>query len=238
MRWNRPDHTPRIDPPEIHVWRARLDDPSPGEAALRESLSPAEGRRADRFRFPLHRRRWIASRAALRTILGAYLDRPPREIAFERDPGGKPRLAGRPGDPDLRFNLAHSGEWAICAVAVGRDVGIDVERMRRDAPLVDLARRWFAPEEVEGLLAVPAAHRSAAFFACWTRKEAVVKAEGATVPAALRRFAVPVDPLAREVRARGPERSWSIATLEVATGYAAALAFDGPAEQRRYRWSR
>lgn len=237
MRWNRPDTRPRIDAPQIHVWRARLDAASPPESALLEALSPEERRRAERFRFPLHRRRWIASRAALKTILGAYLDRPPREIGFETGPGGKPRLAGRPGAADLRFNLAHSGEWAVVAVALGRDVGIDVERMRRDAPLLDLARRWFAPEEVAGLLAVPAAHRPAAFYACWTRKEAVIKAEGATVPAALRRFAVPVDPLAAEVRAEGPERSWSVATLEVGAGYAAALAFEGPAEQRRYGWS-
>lgn len=237
MRWNRPDPRPRIEPGQIHVWRARLDDPSTPEEAARAALSPAEARRADRFRFPLHRRRWVVSRAALRAILGAYLGRPPAAIEFERGPGGKPFLAGRDGDLDLRFNLAHSGEWAAIAVALGRDVGIDVERMRRDAPILDLARRWFAPEEVEGLLAVPAGLRSAAFFACWTRKEAVVKAEGETVPAALRRFAVPVDPLAAEVRALGPGRAWSVATLDVGAGYAAALAFEAPAETRRYRWS-
>ncbi|MBW3660074.1 MAG: 4'-phosphopantetheinyl transferase superfamily protein [Gemmatimonadetes bacterium] len=236
MRWNRANRTPRSDPTEIHVWRIPLDAGADLDRVV-AALSDEEVRRADRFRFPLHRRRWMTARAALRTILAAYLGESPGGLAFDHGPGGKPFLAAPDGAPDLRFNLAHSGDLALCAVALQREVGVDVERLRRDAPLVELARRWFSAGEVEALLALPSDRRSAAFFACWTRKEAVVKAEGATVPAALKRFAVPLDPLAGETIARGPERAWTLATLDVGPGYAAALAYEGPAEMRRFRWT-
>ncbi|MDX1661048.1 MAG: 4'-phosphopantetheinyl transferase superfamily protein [Gemmatimonadota bacterium] len=232
MRWIRPDRTPSLDPSEIHVWRIRLKaawDPERSE----EALSDGEKRRAERFRFELHRRRWSAAQTSLRSILATYLDRAAGDIDFDRGPHGKPYLAAEVEGRDLRFNLTHSADLALLAVTRGREVGIDLERMRRDRPVADLARRWFAPEEAEAVLAMPSGERSSGFFACWTRKEAVIKAEGLTVPAALKRFTVPVGPIDEAIVAEGPERTWSLASLPAATGFAAAIAYEGPAARTR-----
>lgn len=237
MRWNRADRTPRIDPSEIHVWRVPLDA-TPDPERIAEALSEREIRRAERFRVALHRRRWSTAQLALRSILGSYLDRPAGAVDFAYGPHGKPGLDREDALPDLRFNLTHSDDLALVAVTLGREIGIDLERARGDRPVVDLARRWFAPEESTAVLELPADERAAGFFACWTRKEAVIKAEGLTVPAALKRFTVPVGPLDGAVVTQGPERTWSLASLDVDAGFAAALACEASASGTKgYRWS-
>lgn len=237
MRWNRADRAPRIDPSEIHVWRVPLNAASDPDR-MAETLSPEEIRRAERFRIPRHRRGWSAAQLALRSILGSYLDRPAGAVEFAFGPYGKPCLDRKDALLDLRFNLTHSADLALVAVTDGREVGIDLERTRADRPVADLARRWFAPEEAAAVLELPTAERATGFFACWTRKEAIIKAEGLTVPAALKRFTVPVGPLDGAVETRGPERVWSLASLDVGDGFAAALACEESAtEMRGFRWS-
>lgn len=219
------------------MWRIRLDA-APDPERVAEELSDEEVRRAERFRLPVHRRRWSAAQSALRSILGRYLDRPPAALDFRRGRYGKPHLDREDDLPDLRFNLTHSADLALVAVTLEREVGIDVEQMRPDRPVTDLARRWFASEEAGAILDLPSDERARGFFACWTRKEAVIKAEGLTVPAALKRFTVPVGPLEREVVTEGPERTWSLASLDVGAGFAAALAYEGSsADTLGFGWS-
>lgn len=201
-----------------------------------------ERRRGARYRFPAHRRRFLAARAGLRAILALYLDIDPASIALAAGPSGKPRLADGHG---IEFNLAHSGDVALVAVTSGRPVGVDVERMRRGIPYERLAERFFAPSEVTALRSLPAPIRSAGFFACWTRKEAWLKASGhgleGGLPAALPRFAVSVEPgpgaLAVTLSGDPDEGTrWSLVDLRVGTGYAGAVAVPGPARARFYRW--
>lgn len=236
MTWTTPPASFRIEPDEVHVWRARLDAPG-ALAAGRALLSADERRRAERFRFPLHRARWTAARGILRRILAGYVGADPAALRFTYGERGKPRLEAGPGPEAPSFNLAHAGDLALLAVARGRAVGVDVEGIRRDAPIAALVRRWFAPAEAEALLAMGAAERRAAFFAAWTRKEAVVKARGAALPGALRGFAVPVDPAATVARVEGPAIGrWTLAALDPGPGFAAALAYEGRARTRRFRW--
>lgn len=183
----------------------------------------------------------MAARAALRSVLGLYLEVDPSAVRLAGGPAGKPRLED---DPGIEFNLSHSEDLAVVAVTRGRPVGVDVERMRRGIPYERLAERFFAPSEVTALRGLPPRVRSAGFFACWTRKEAWLKASGrleSGLPSALPRFAVSVEPhpatLAVTLEGDPDEGSrWSLVDLRVGPGYAGAVAVRGPARTRFYRW--
>lgn len=223
------------------MWRISL--PSVDIEQALGVLSEDERRRAARYRFPAHRRRFLASRAGLRAILAMYLGRDPRAIELTAGAFGKPRVADPPG---IEFNLAHSGDVALVAVTRGRPVGVDVERMRRGIPYERLAERFFAPSEAAALRRLPPAVRSAGFFACWTRKEAWLKASGQGLerglPSALPRFSVSVEPDPVTVAVTlsgGPDegRRWSLVDLQVGAGYVGAMAVRGPARTRFYHWA-
>jgi 4'-phosphopantetheinyl transferase len=214
---------------EVHVWR--IDDLDSAErfAACELLLSAGERARRERFRAERDGRRWACARAALRIVLGSYASIAPAEVAFETGPFGKPSLR----DPgiDLSFNLTHTGRLALLAVCRGSDVkvGIDAEMIRADVEWEALSRRFFAPAEIEAILSVPLAQRCAAFFACWTRKEALVKAMGLGLSMPLERFAVSVTPGCAELVAFDGDplasTCWHLVDLGDAA-LAAALAID------------
>jgi 4'-phosphopantetheinyl transferase len=234
LEWKKSPATLRLAAGGVHVWRASLSLDVDELAHAWELLAPAERRRAERMPFPLHRARFVAGRAALRILLGRYLGIAPGEVPLIAEPGGRPAVDPTVAVP-LRFSVAHSDRLALFAFA-DRQVGVDVERLRREVAFERLAARFFAPAEAAALAALPQSVVPAAFFACWTRKEAVFKAWGGAsglVPA-LKRFAVSVSP--REQRLAitffddEPRRTpWSLAALDPAPGYAAALAVAGPA---------
>ena len=224
--WERPPTRTRPGPGEVDVWRFGLDL-DPGEVeALAVGLADDERDRAGRFVFPRDRDRYVAGRGRLRAILGGYLGLGPGEVRFAYGPRGKPALV-RSGDR-LRFNLAHAQGLALLAIAEGREVGIDLEQVR---PLPDadaLAGRFFSVRERDELRARPDADRLAAFFTCWTRKEAYLKALGDGLAAPLDRFRVTIDPdgPARllEVDGRpGSESGWTMVGIAPAPGYVGAL---------------
>jgi 4'-phosphopantetheinyl transferase len=186
------------------------------------------------MRFPVFRGRSVASRAILRILLGRYLGVPAGDVPLTVEPGGRPVLAGT--DPRIRFSVSHAGPLALYAFAADRAVGVDVERMKREVPFDRLAARFFATAEVAALAALPRGVLPAAFFACWTRKEALFKAwggEGGLVPA-LKRFTVDVAPRQSRVAVMlhgepAPSERWELATLDAGPGFAAALALEIPA---------
>ncbi|HUP00119.1 MAG TPA: 4'-phosphopantetheinyl transferase superfamily protein [Gemmatimonadota bacterium] len=249
MQWEELRQVPDLAADEVHVWRAALDL---GPAALERAvavLSTDERRRAGRFRFAVHRDRFVASRAVLRSVLGDYLNLSPAAVPLIAGPAGKPVLP--PGRrAGVEFNLTHSGDRVLIAVTRGRSIGIDLERMRRGMPIERLAGRFFTPREAAELRAVPAAVRPAAFFACWTRKEAVLKAAGGFergLPAALKGFVVSVAPPAapgktpgktvvRTPGSMGQGQHWTLIDLAVGRGYAGALAVEGRPQLRLFEW--
>jgi phosphopantetheine--protein transferase-like protein len=154
-----------------------LDDatqpfPTTDEAVLDES----ERAHAATLRRPLDALRYRRAHAALREIVGAYLQTPPERLRWRLGPHGKPALEAT-SDRVLEFNLSHAGGWALVAVA-DRPVGVDVEALRPLAQLEGMIRRWCAPDEQRRLGALPQERRDAAFLACWTAKEALLKAIG------------------------------------------------------------
>jgi 4'-phosphopantetheinyl transferase len=182
---------------------------------------------------------FIVARAVLRMILGRYLQIEPKQVQFSYGYHGKPELAERLGDTELRFNLAHSHELALYAFTRGREIGVDIEYLRFIPDAEQIAASFFSAGEIAALQALPANQRQMAFFACWTSKEAYVKAVGKGLALPLDQFEVSLAPgepagLLNVKGAPGEAPRWSLNTWTPAPGYVAALAVKGRNWQPTY----
>jgi len=215
---------------EIHVWRIALQE----ELAprLRSILSPDECARADRFHFPRDRNRFTVARGSLRTILGRYLKHNPEQLSFSYSQFGKPALVDHPDAHELSFNLSHANELALLAVTRARAIGVDIEFIRPEFASAEIAERFFSSHEVAELRALPAATQREAFFNCWTRKEAYIKAIGEGLSMPLNQFHVSLAPgsaaaLLGNLRDAAEVTRWSLAELVPGPEYVAAVAVEG-----------
>jgi 4'-phosphopantetheinyl transferase len=236
--WSAPPDQPELGPRDIHVWHASLEQPPEIVRSLRSLLSADEIAKADRFRFDKDQRHFTVARGTLRKLLGRYLNISPQEIRFDYSDYGKPSLR----DPDgssLKFNLAHSGGIALYAFTMIGEVGVDVEFIRPEFTGDDIARRFFSPAEVSSLGALPDEVRSRAFFNCWSRKEAFIKAKGLGLSLGLDQFDVtlehdvPVAVLATRWDESEAAR-WSLKAIDVGADYAGALAIESSDWQASY----
>ena len=239
--WASPARWPSLSADEVHVWVAALDEDDGENASPLAVLTDDERVRAERLVHEATRRRFVAGRGFLRLLLGRYLSVPPTRVIFTQGPRGKPGLAESPGSAGLRFNLAHSDEIALCALALGREIGADVEHLRADIAEDDLAQRFFARAEAAQLAALPAGARRLAFFRAWTRKEAYIKARGDGLTRPLDSFEVSLGPDASLVLDRNepeaPDRWW-LTEVSPEPGYVGALAVEGHGcDLRFWRWS-
>jgi 4'-phosphopantetheinyl transferase len=232
--WQPATHPPPLTADDVHVWRIALDIGDSILTRLRATLSDDERQRAERFHFEIHRRHFIAGRGALRALLARYLARRPEELRFVYSTHGKPSLAEEAESHPLRFNLTHSHQLALLAVTHGREVGVDIEHIRtnleRDGEA--LAERFFSPREVAVLRSLPLALRREAFFRCWTRKEAYIKAQGKGFALPLDQFDVtlhPDEPAALVATLHDPPQvqRWSMRHLAPGTDYGGAVAVEG-----------
>ena len=199
---------------------------------LQALLVPEEQEKARRFHFEKDRNHYTAARGFLRTILGRYLNLDPAKLRFSYNAFGKPGLASSINQIELCFNLAHSHGLALFAFNRGREIGIDLEYARSNIELEKLAERFFAPAEVASLRSLPGELRRKAFFNCWARKEAFIKARGLGLSLPLKQFVVTLAPgeevelLAAEGDPQAPAR-WILRELDAAEGFAAAMAVEG-----------
>lgn len=240
--WNSPPETLALGSDEVHVWRATLDQtPSQIESFL-HNLSADERARAERFHFARDREHFIVARGVLRAILGCYLNRVPECLSFCYGSHGKPALAGKSDGETIRFNVSHSHGVALYAVTRGREVGIDLERIRFDLAVAEIAERFFSRREVAMLRSLPTEVQRQEFFRCWTRKEAYIKARGEGLSLPLDEFDVspaPGEPDAVLDTQRDPSEAarWSLQELTPAPGYVAALAVEAHGLRLRcWRW--
>jgi 4'-phosphopantetheinyl transferase len=188
--WPAGPARPDLQPDQLHVWVASL---APAPDRLRELsavLAPDELDRAARFRFDVHRNRFIAGRGILRLLLARYLDAEAASLGFTYSSHGKPSLAGSARHALLQFNLAHSGDLALLAVTRVGPIGVDVEEIREVKEVDDLVARFFSVRESALFQGLPAAEKPAAFFNLWTRKEALLKATGDGITGGLNRVEV------------------------------------------------
>ncbi len=229
VSWLPPGGPVASAPGTVRVYRVRVDAPL-GPAAL-AVLSDAEQARAARFHFEADRRRFQWGRVALRQLLGEALGRAPGEVPLEIPATGKPRLTAP--DAALHFNLAHSHERVLIALARDRRVGVDVEAITPDRDVEAIAGYVFSTRELERYHAAHPGTRAAVFFNAWVRKEAVAKACGLGLSALLQRIEVPMD-LAARARATvaldgDPSSVWGVEDLPSDPGYALAVAVEGAA---------
>jgi len=227
----------------VHVWLAFLDCMTPRLSSFLQILAAAEIEKAGRFRFQKDRNAYIVARGLLRSILGRYTGIAPGQLRFSYNHYGKPALATECGGEQLAFNSSHAHGTALYAVTSGRKVGVDLECMRGDLDHQRLAERFFSPREVSMLGLLPSDLRQEAFFACWTRKEAYIKAKGEGLSLDLQSFDVvfaPSQPAAVLRIETDPReaRRWWLTELHAPPGYVAALAVEGKACKVKYwQWA-
>jgi 4'-phosphopantetheinyl transferase len=213
---------------EVQLWTVRLEA---SEALLDQAfswLSRDEEQRALRFRFEEHRRNFALGRAALRALAASYLQIAPSKVSFVYGDKGKPALDE--GGGRLRFNVSNSGDLAAYAFTLDCEIGVDVEHKRRMVDMENVARRFFAPGEVDELMSLAETDRTDGFFNCWTRKEAYIKAVGDGLSLPLGSFQVTLQPgvAARMLGLNGnaeAAKGWTLQTFTPAPDYAGAIAY-------------
>jgi 4'-phosphopantetheinyl transferase len=212
-----------ISADEVHLWGWPLDPVVDDLSAHIEILDPAELQRMYKFHFAADRERYAVAHANLRRILGGYLSQPAKKISFHANRFGKPELAGEASS--LNFSLSHSQSIAVLAVAHGLPVGVDVEEVRPIEP--EVATSHFSASELSDLSGLQGDAWLSGFYRCWTRKEAILKAEGVGLHRALDSFDVallpdaPAELLRTRVRFLYP---WKLYDVSPAPGTIGALA--------------
>jgi len=226
--WTHPPDSLNLESDHVDIWRLSLNL-LVGSVKLTEStLSADETERVARFHFEVDKNRFLVTHSALRKILGRYLHRDPAELKFSLNQYGKPALV----NSALEFNLSHSGDFALIAVTQRRKIGVDVERIRQGISSHVIAQQYFSKAEVAELQSLPIEQRGSAFFTCWTRKEAYIKAQGLGLSLPLESFDVSLTPgQLATLRATRPDEKesarWTLRSLEVDPNYAGAVAVEG-----------
>jgi 4'-phosphopantetheinyl transferase len=217
---------------EVQLWLVDLEAVRANESRWQEILSGDESERASRFYFLRDRQSFVASRAVLRMILAGYLAVDPGSLNFSYSKREKPFLGAAYAESDIRFNVTHSGDIAMLAFTRQREIGVDVEQIRSDVEVESIARRFFSTNERMQLAALPSEEKVDAFFRCWTRKEAYIKATGDGLSLPLDQFDVSLGMEAgNALLATRPDESevsrWLLREVPTEPGYIAAVCARG-----------
>jgi 4'-phosphopantetheinyl transferase len=207
----------------VHVWTASLDVGAARRRALGRHLSRGEVDRALRLRSDVDRTRFVVARGVLRELVARYLGVEPCCVRFRYGAYGKPALT----EGALAINLSRTEDRALFAFARGREIGVDIERVRPDFPCERVAAAFFSAAEIPALRAFPPEERAEAFFRCWTRKEAYLKARGNGLTVDLASFDVSLDECPVLLRVPDEPGRFALYDLDAPPGHAVALAADG-----------
>jgi len=227
---------------EIHIWCASLDVPSSTARSLLKLLSPDEVDRADSFYFEPERSRFIIRRGCLRMILSRYLGVLPEGLCYLYNSFGKPSLNTKTAQNGIYFNVSHSNELALFAFSMQKEIGVDIEYIRSDIEIDQIAQTLFSSPEKHSLDSLTDRDKLEGFYNCWTRKEAFIKAIGMGLSIPLDQFDVSLVPgeapflLALRSELTDIEK-WTILDLQPAPGYVGALAIEkGDWNLKSWRW--
>ena len=239
--FNSPPRNLELVDGESHIFCASLDLPVSRLDQLEALLSKPERLRANRFVFGRDRNHFVAGRGLLREILGRLLHVDPAQLGFTYGINGKPRLAAPVDGRILQFNLAHADSLAVYIIAGRGDVGIDVELVRPICEIQNIMAQFASARENTEWRSLPASRRLEAFFECWTRKEALVKAVGGSLGEQPDQFKFPpLDGSGRLqfgfVKTATGISTFSLEILTPACGYMAAAAFKGAGLPQCWGW--
>ncbi len=228
IEWNIPIKNLKIENDEVHIWLASLNAGRPSTEGLEKILSEDEIKRAEKFYFKKDRNHFVACRCILRNILSLYLDIPAGDIKFSYNTYGKPSVP----EKKIFFNLSNSYGLAIYGITCNKEIGIDIEHIPEDFSWEEIVEQFFSKKEIMELYKTPCDMRKKAFFNCWTRKEAYIKAKGMGLSIPLDSFDVslmPGEPVKLlEVRGKREEKSpWFLKEILINNNYVSALAVEG-----------
>lgn len=241
--WSAPSGPLHLSASDVHIWRAELDRKREDVERLLSLLAADERSRADRFYFRRHKDHFIVARGTLRTLLGRYLGVEPQRLRFSYNDHGKPALIQECGGERMRFNISHSHGLALFAVTLDREIGIDLEWIRPGLINEQIPERFFSAQEVCVLRGLPMEVQDRAFFNCWTRKEAYIKAKGEGLSIPLDQFEVSLKPgqTAALLSTKGDPQEvdrWSLCELAPGPGFVGAIAAQGHNwELKCWQWS-
>jgi 4'-phosphopantetheinyl transferase len=241
--WERSAGVPKLAHGEVQVWRIDLPEETEDDTAYLRVLSPEERERAGRLRAGQVRAQFLAGRSGVRSLLGAHLEITPEEVPITAAEYGKPELAS-PYIGRAHFNVAHSRSTVLIALNLSGPVGIDIEYLDRKTEVEEVARHSLTEHETSTMMAIDdISERSKFFFERWTRKEAVVKADGRGLSLPLTSFEAPANGVSRlsPVTILSPDqlsnRTYFVSDIAVAPGTSCALATaDHPCELRLLRY--
>lgn len=236
MLWQIPQNFPVIQANQVHIWRILLKCNQNRLTALTNLLNTQEQTRASGFMAEHARNNFIIARGVLRKLLAKYLHIPPQDLLFQQNQYGKIHL----DSSALQFNISHSHDWALFAFVLDYPIGIDIERIHEDTDFIAIAKRFFSKQETKTLLALPQTQQLHAFFNCWSRKEAFIKATGKGIFFALDEFSVEISNktsglLQLQIPTIEPhQNNWSLEALNPTAGYTGAFATSCPKYQTNF----
>lgn len=234
--WNPAPSEIVLENHSVHLWCANLNISTKKQEEYWNYLSQEEQARSQRFRFEKHKNHFIAARGILRILIGRYLKTNPSDIYFEFGEFGKPFLSKH---KNLQFNISHSEDYALFGFTLNNSIGVDIEYTLKEIDFNAIAPRFFAPNEVEKLFALPSFKQVEGFYSCWTRKEAFIKAIGNGLSLPLDQFEVTLEP-EEETRLVAinwnPDEvaEWNLSSCIINKNYICALALKGKLESINY----
>ena len=239
QKWDNPSTVPLISKSEVHIWKADLEQHSKLAEMQATLLSHDELIRVEKYRFPKDSTRYSVGRSICRLILGQYLDIEAKDLVFYYNRYGRPYIDSYLNHNALSFNVSHSENHLLLAVSKGREVGIDIERVKCEFDCVEIAKGFFSTYELAQLRALPPSERELGFITCWTQKEAYIKAQGMGLSLDLDSFDVSLDPKkpAELLSVRDDPTQverWKLHTFSPFRGYISTLAAEGQAWETRF----
>jgi 4'-phosphopantetheinyl transferase len=232
LAWLTVTSPPALAENELHVWRASLDLPAAVFKRIEKTLDEQEKKRGERYLVPEARDCFVATRGILRALLGTYLDIDAGKVALNYGPHGKPFLSPA-HNSDVCFSVSHSHRMALFVFARGHEVGVDIEWVEPNRRVMEIATHFFSEEETASLATLPPELAQQAFFGCWTRKEAYIKARGQGLSIPLRSFSVSFTESEQVVRDE-TGAAWGCYALEPGGGFAGAVVAAGENWRLKY----